>query len=104
MIYVLATLVYSPGKLAEAQEIWIKEAMPLLPKVGLKVVGAWHGTTCNMDESYSIFVFNDLAQLQKSRETARQNANWHRVTAKLNALRVSQTTTMLEPAAWSPMK
>ena len=104
MIYTLSDLVYATGKVAEAQEIWIKEAMPLLPKVGLKVVGAWHGTTCNMDESYSIFVFNDLAQLQKSRETARQNANWHRVTAKLNALRVSVKSTILEPAAWSSMK
>ena len=104
MIYVLANLVYAPGKLAEAQEIWIKEAMPLLPKVGLKVVGAWHGFTGNVNESYSMFVYNDLAEMQKSREAQRQNADWLRVTAKLNALRVSQTTTMLEPAAWSPMK
>ena len=104
MIYTLATVVYAPGKVAEAQEIWIKEAVPLLPKVGLKVVGAWHGSTGNMNVSYSIFVYNDLAEMQKSREAARQNADWQRVTAKLNALRVSAESTILEPAAWSPMK
>ena len=104
MIYGLSTIVYAPGKVAEAQEIWIKEAVPLMPKVGLNAVGAWHGSTGNLNVSYSIFVYNDLVEMQKSREAMRQNADWQRMWAKLNALRVSQESTILEPAAWSPLK
>ena len=104
MIYALINTVMTPGKVTEAQEIWIKEAMPLVPKVGLKVVGAWHGSTGNVNESYVILAYNDMAAFQKSREAIRQNADWRKVTAKLDALRVSQTTTILEPAAWSPMQ
>jgi len=104
MVYLLAATLLVPGKMAESQEIIAKEAVPLYPKMGMKLVASWHGYTGNMNESYTLFVFDDLAALQKSREAQQQNKDYQRVQTKLNALRVSMTQTILEPNAWSPMK
>ena len=104
MIYSLVTTLLVPGKMAEYQEIMTKEMIPLNPKVGLNLVASWHGYTGNMNENYNLLVFNDLAALQKTRETTAKDKDYQRVNAKLNALRISQTNTILEPNAWSPMK
>jgi hypothetical protein len=104
MIYVLSTAVLVPGKMAEYGEIASKEALPLYPKMGMKEVASWHGYTGNMNENYTLFVYPDLAAFQKAVEARTQNKDYQKIAAKLNALRVSQTSTILEPNAWSPMK
>ena len=104
MIYGLTNMVIVPGKMAEYGEIITKEALPLYPKMGMKLVASWRGYTGNMNENYSLFVFDDLAAYQKARDAQRTNKDYQKVSAKLNALRVSQTSTILEPNAWSPMK
>jgi len=78
--------------------------VPLFPKMGMKLVASWHGYTGNMNETYTLFVYNDLADVQKAREAQRQNKDYQKVSAKLNALRISQTNTILEANPWSPMK
>jgi hypothetical protein len=90
--------------MAEAAEIASKELVPLYPKMGMKLVASWHGYTGNMNEMYTLFVFNDLADFQKARVAQSKDKDYQKVAAKLNALRVSQTNTILEPNAWSPMK
>lgn len=104
MIYGLVTNVVIPGKMAEYGEIASKELMPLYPKLGMKLVASWHAYTGNINENYSLYVFDDLAAYQKTREAQRQSNDYQKVSAKLNALRISQTRTILEPNAWSPMK
>jgi hypothetical protein len=51
-----------------------------------------------------MYAFDDLAAFQKAREAQQKNKDYQIVAAKLSALRVSQTLTVLEPNAWSPMK
>ena len=93
-----------PGKMAEYYEIVAKEAVPLYPKMGLKAVASWHNYTGNMNQTYALFAFNDLAEMQKSREAQRQNKDYQKVQVRLNAMRTNQIQTLLEPNAWSPMK
>jgi len=104
MIYISVATDIVPGKIAEYGEIVAKESVPLYPTMGMKLVASWHAYTGNVNENYALFVFNDLADLQKSRKSQSQNKDYQKVNAKLNALRVSQTYTILEPNAWSPMK
>jgi hypothetical protein len=70
----------------------------------MKLVGSWQAYTGNLNQRHNLFAFDDLAVLQKAREAGQKNNDFQRVGAKLNALRVSQTVTLLEPNAWSPMK
>ncbi len=104
MIYMLSISELVPGKMAEWLEIAAKEMVPIYARLGIKSVASWHGYTGNMNEMYSLYVFDDLADLQKSEVQRRQDKDARRIAAKLNALRVSQTRTILEPNAWSPMK
>jgi hypothetical protein len=104
MIYLSAAMEVIPGKMAEYQEIITKEVVPLYTKMGMKEVGSWHSYTGNMNKSYALFVFDDLAALQKSREAQAQNKEYQKIQVRLNALRVSNVQTILEPNSWSPMK
>jgi hypothetical protein len=104
MIYLLNTTVVIPGKMAERSEVVIKEMAPLFPKLGMKQVASWHAYTGNMNETFSLYEFKDLAEYQKVVETRSKNADYQKVNAKLQALQVSVTTTILEPNAWSPIK
>lgn len=104
MIYLLSNSVLVPGKIAEYEKIAGKELAPLFPKVGMKLVASWRGYSGNVNEHYSLFVYNDLSALQKATEAQRKNTDYQKTSAKLNDLRVSQTRTILEPNAWSPMK
>jgi len=101
MIYQLVTTVIAPGKMQEYAEIAAKELVPLFK---MKLVASWRGYTGNVNEFYTLFAANDLAEYQKTREAQAQTKDYQRVSAKLNALRISQTTTLLEANAWSPMK
>ena len=65
MIYSLASTIVIPGKMAEFNEIVAKEIFPYNSKVGLKLVGSWHGFTGNMNQVYNLLVFDDLAALKK---------------------------------------
>jgi hypothetical protein len=100
MIYYLVTATVKPGKTAEYLDIYSRELAPML----IKMVGAWHGYTGNMNQFYTLFVADDLADYQYIRTKMSQNKEYQRVAAKINALRESQTMTLLEPNAWSPMK
>ena len=104
MIYNLVNTVIVPGKMAEYFDIATKELMPLYSKLGMKLAGSFRPFTGNMNEIATIYAFDDLTAFQKSRETQQKDKDYQRVQAKLSALRVSQTQTLLEPNAWSPMK
>jgi hypothetical protein len=57
-----------------------------------------------MNSEYTLFAYEDFAAMQKIGATLRQDQNYQRLYAKLNALSTSQTRTILEPNPWSPMK
>ena len=104
MIYYLSTSVLVPGKMAEFFGIGQKELLPLYPKLGVKSAGSFHAYTGNMNEIYTLYVCDNLAAYQKIREAQAKSADYQKVITKMNALRVSTTTTILEPNPWSPMK
>ena len=104
MIYSLSTAIVVPGKMAERSQIAAKEMVPLFPKLGMKQVASWHAITGNVNETYSLYEYKDMAAYQKSLEAQRKDKDYQKASAKLNALQVSQTRTLLEPNAWSPMK
>jgi hypothetical protein len=104
MIYLLSVAAVIPGKMVERSEVAAKEMIPLFPKLGMKQVASWHAMTGNVNETYSLYEFKDMAEYQKSVEAQRQSSKYQMVNAKLNALQLSQTRTFLEPNTWSPIK
>jgi hypothetical protein len=103
MIYVLSTNIVVPGKMAQYFEI-AEKAQPMYPKLGMKIVGSWHGYTGNMNAIYVLYAYDDLAALQKAAEARRTNTEWRTIYAAVNSLITSQTGTILEPNPWSPLK
>ena len=104
MIYVLSVGVVAPGKMAARSEVVEKELAPLFPKIGMKQVASWHAYTGNMNETYALYEYKDLAEYQKVREAVRKNKAYQAASAKMNAFMISMSSTILEPNAWSPMK
>jgi hypothetical protein len=104
MIYTLVVQDITPGKMAEFGKIVTGELLALYPRLGMKLVASWHGYTGNVNQTYTIYSFNDMAELEKVRQAQNKDADYQRVNAKLNALRTRMTRTILEPNAWSPMK
>jgi hypothetical protein len=103
MIYLSITHTVIPGKMAEYSEM-VKELPPVYARNGMKMVGSWHGYTGNINEIYNLYVFNDLAELQKVRAAMQADKDYQRISARLNALRNRSSYVILEPNAWSPMK
>ena len=104
MIYNLTRVVLVPGKMPEYYAISSKELVPLQIKLGMKIAGSFHSYTGNMNESFTLFAYDDLAAYQKLREATTKDKDYQRVYAKLQPLNVSQTRIILEANPWSPMK
>jgi hypothetical protein len=104
MIYVLNKILLVPGKMADYFEINTRELQPLLPKMGVKMAGAFHAYTGNMNEIYLLDEYQGLAEYQKVRKAISQDKEFQRSYAKVHALQVSSHNTILEPNPWSPMK
>jgi hypothetical protein len=104
MIYQSVTSDIVPGKMAQYDEIVAKEMVPLMAKFGIKLVGAWHCYTGNMNKIHSLYVFDNLAAYQKIATTRDKDPEFQKVSAKLSALRTGINYTFLDPASWSPMK
>ena len=104
MICVLTTGELIPGKRGEWEQIVAKELLPLYSKLGIKQVGSFHGYTGNMNLNYTLYAYDDLAAVQKMRETQQKSKEFQAVSAKLNATRVGLTYTILESNPWSPLK
>ncbi len=104
MYYYLATQEVMPGRMPEYAEIASKELIPTYAKVGLKLVGSWHGTTGSPNTIYALFVFNDLTEFQKVTQAARQDKDYASASAKISKILTSQGRQLIEPNAWSPMK
>jgi hypothetical protein len=104
MIYSMSNSILVPGKMAEWTEISAKELNPLFPKLGMKVVGSWHASTGDVNSTYTLFVYDDMAAIQKARQAQSMDKDYQRISAKLDTLRARQYRTILEPNAWSPMK
>ncbi len=104
MLYSMSNSILIPGKMAEWAEIAAKELNPLFPKLGMKVVGSWHAYSGDVNANYTLFVYDDIAAMQKAREAQRRNKDYQRISAKMDTFRMSQYRTLLEPNAWSPMK
>ena len=104
MIYVLSNDVLVPGKMSEFYEIATMELAPLYPKVGMNLAGSFRAISGNINSGYALYAYNDLAAFQKAREAQKKDLDFQKVSAKLSALRVSISHTILEPNAWSPLK
>jgi hypothetical protein len=104
MIYSMSNSILIPGKMIEWAEIAAKELNPLFPKLGMKVVGSWHSYTGDVNSTYTLFAYEDMASMQKAREAQRQSKDYQRISAKMDTLRARQYRFLLEPNPWSPMK
>jgi hypothetical protein len=104
MIYLSNASDIIPGKVAEYDGIVAKEMLPIMAKLGINLVGAWHSYTGNANQIYALYSYKDLAELQKVREAQEKDKDYQRVNVKLSALRTRLTRTIFETASWSPMK
>jgi hypothetical protein len=104
MIYQLGMSIHIPGKRADYYEIATKELLPLWARLGMKEVFSFYTYTGNMNGVYTMFAFDDLAALQKSRDVQQKDKALQSINARLNALRVSSTTTLLESNPWSQLE
>jgi hypothetical protein len=104
MIYQSVTSDIIPGKMAEYDEIASKELLPLLEKYKIKLVGAWHSYTGDMNKVYSLYGFDTLSDYQKFVTARLKDPDFRKMSAKLEALRIRLYFTFLESSTWSPMK
>jgi hypothetical protein len=104
MIYELLDTIIIPGKMSEYSENYVKELVPYYREVGTKVAGSFRALTGNMNEVYHLWVYDNLADIEKSRIIRAKNADFRKAEARLAPFRVSVNRTILEPNAWSPMK
>jgi len=103
MIYQLTSNFLIPGKMPEYFKL-AEAIQPVYPKVGIKIVGSWHGYTGDMNVIHVLYAYDDLAAYAKARETASKTADYRNIVVRVPPLCVSQNLTLLEPNPWSPMK
>jgi hypothetical protein len=104
MIYVEQSMTLQPGKVGEYIAIQNKDLMPIYSRVGIRLVGSCHTATGNNFEIVALFVYDDMAQMQKILAARNQDKDFIALTQKVYPLIVSSSTRIMEPNPWSPLK
>jgi hypothetical protein len=94
MIYVFYVTEIIPGKMAEYNEL-AKEMAVVIDSLGMKRVLSAMPYTGNMNQLYTVFAYDDLAQMQKMNEISAKDKDVQRLTPLMSAFRVIQTRTLL---------
>jgi hypothetical protein len=94
----------APGKMSEYRQLEITEMEPLFKRLGYKVVGHFSTLIGNANETVALHAYDSMAQFEKIREAAIKDPQYQSVTAKLNAISVSNNSRFLTPNEWSLMK
>jgi hypothetical protein len=103
MIYQLTVNTLIPGKIPEYLKL-AEQIQPIYPKVGMKIAASFRGYTGDMNSIYVLYTYDDLASYAKAGQARRGNSDYQKIMAGVTPLLISQTTTLLEPNPWSPMK
>jgi hypothetical protein len=97
MIYSMSNSVIASGKMAEWQKISEAELVPLFPKLGMKLVGSWHAYSGDVNSTYTLFSWDNMAAMEKAREANQKNKAYQRVSAELDNIRSNQFRILLDP-------
>jgi len=104
MIYLEASLRVVPGKMAELMEVFEKEYLPLSNKFGRKMLAQWTTSIGTLDEVTDLWVYDDLAHMQRFNEARAKSPEFTRASARLRALIAYETTRLLIPTKLSELK
>jgi len=104
MIYVEASLRVVPGKMSEFMEGFEKDFLPLSNKLGRKMLAQWTTSIGTLDEVTDLWVYDDLAHMQRFTEARAKSPEFAKVSAKLRALIAFETTRLMMPTKLSELK
>jgi len=104
MIYVEASLRPVPGKMKELMEVFEKEYLPLSNKLGRKLLGQWTTTIGTLDTVVDIWVYDDLAHMQRFNEVRAKSKEFTVASEHLRALIAFEETRLLMPTTLSELK
>jgi hypothetical protein len=104
MIYLEATLRVVPGKMKELMEVFEKEYLPMSNKFGRKLAAQWTTSIGTLDEVVDIWVYDDLAHMQRFNEARAKSAEFARASEHLRALIAYEEVRLMVPTHLSEMK
>ena len=104
MIYLEATLRVVPGKMKEFRGVFEKEYLPLSNKLGRKLLAQWTTAIGTLDEVTDLWVYDDLAHMQRFNEARAKNPEVAIASEHLRALIAYETVRLMIPTALSELK
>ena len=104
MIYLEAPLRVLPGKMNEFMEAFEKEFLPISNKLGRKLVGQWQTIIGEKEEVTNLWVYDDLAHVQRVLDTCAKSPEFAEATNLLRSLISYEATKIMVPTPLSPMK
>ncbi len=76
MIYELLTIDVKPNKVKEFNEFWLREALPVWEKHGIKHIGSWVTLIGKSNEVIRLFEYKDLAHFEQWRQFCSEDEKW----------------------------
>ena len=104
MIYLEASLRVVPGEMRDFMEVFEKEFLPLSNKLGRKMLAQWTTSIGTLDEVTDLWVYDDLAHMQRFNEARAKSPEFAKASEKLRALIAYETTRLLIPTKLSELK
>jgi NIPSNAP len=102
MLFVEATLKVAPGKLREFNELLKNDLVPLMERHGAKLIAAWGNLTGAQDVVTDLWLYDDLAHLQRVQESWTSDPAMRDSFKKLQTLSPWETTKLLAPLRYHP--
>ncbi len=104
MIYLEASLRVVPGKMSELMQVFEKEYLPASNKLGRKLAAQWRTTIGTLDEITDLWVYDDLAHMQRFQEARVKSPEFAKASEHLRALIAYETTRLMMPTPLSSMQ
>ncbi len=104
MIFLEASLRPVPGKMKELTDVLNNEYVPASARLGRKLMGQWTVAIGTLDTLVDLWVYDDLAHMQRFNEARAKSPEFAAVTEKLRALIAYEETRLMYPTAISQIK
>jgi hypothetical protein len=103
MIYELRVYTVQAGKVGELQAMFEKEALPIITEY-YKLVGWWSTDVGTLNQVVHLWAYDDAGHRERARAAQMADPRLAAYRPKALALIVGETSTLLVPASFSPLK
>lgn len=104
MIYLEASIRVLPGKMPDFMEVFKKDFLSNSEKLGRRLVGQWHTLVGTLDEVTNLWVYDDLAHMQRFQEARVRSPEFVKISEHLRTFIAYETTRLMVPTPLSTMK